>query len=271
MTGLADRLIDLIGSVPVWAVYLIAGGVVYLETGLLIAGLIVPSEAILLASGVAAAVGEANVVLLVVLVCACAVAGDMTGYRLGRVGGDRLRTSALGRRFGDHRWEQAQRRIHDSGMIVVGTGRWIGYVRTIVPRVAGMTRMRFARFWVADLVGAVTWATTVLLVGYFAGAVLGATILLYAVFGLLGLAVLLVVGKWVISRWHCSTDGVREEPVELFGVRSASAGGGLVVDDPARVPGGQPGADDELDLVKDHQRQHDQTDHGPAKEHRRHR
>ncbi|MGC4934432.1 DedA family protein [Gordonia sp. DT30] len=200
MDAIADWLIGIIESVPSWAVYLIAAGMVYLETAFLLAGLIMPSEAVLLAAGVAAAIGPTNIGWLVVVVALCAVAGDATGYWIGRHGGQRLKDSALGRRFGEQRWDSAGYRLEHSGLLVVGTGRWIGYVRTIVPRMAGITRMNFARFGVADAVGALSWAAAVLLVGYFAGAVLGATILLYAVIAMVAAVVVFYIVTWLLRR-----------------------------------------------------------------------
>ncbi|ROZ99292.1 DedA family protein [Gordonia sp. OPL2] len=196
MHTIADWLVEVVRSVPSWAVYLVACAVVYAETSTLILGLILPSEAVLLAAGVAAAVGPTSVGALAVAVCVCAIAGDATGYWIGRSSGHRVKASRAGRRFGEHRWKSAEERIDHDGMVAVATGRWIGYVRTLVPPVAGMTRMRPLRFGIADAIGAITWATTVLLVGYFAGAALGATLLLYA-----GVAVVLVAGGWYLWRW----------------------------------------------------------------------
>lgn len=243
MHSIADWLIDLIRSVPVWAVYLIAGGVVFSETAVVFAGLIMPSEALLLASGVAAAVGDTNIGVLIVVACVCAIAGDAVGFSFGRIGGPRLMESSLGRRFGEQRWEQTRIRLDESGTVMVAASRWVGYLRTLMPRVAGMSGMRFAKFGVADIVGAVSWVTAVLLVGYFAGAVLGATILLYVVIALVCCAVIYVLVMFYVRRR-----------------RVAQASGGVDGVVGATVAGGQPGTEDELDLMKDHQRQHDQPD-----------
>lgn len=240
--SLADWLIDLIRSVPVWAVYLIAGGVVFLETAVIFAGLIMPSEALLLAAGVAAGVGNTNLGVLITVACVCAIAGDAVGFWFGRVGGPRLMESPLGRRFGEQRWERTRARLNQSGMLMVAASRWVGYVRTLMPRVAGMTGMQFVRFGLADIVGAVSWVTAVLLAGYFAGAVLGATILLYVVIGLVCCAAVYVLVVFIRRR---------------LAARASAGVDGVVA---ATVAGGQPGAENELDLVKDHERQHDQPD-----------
>ncbi|MGC4962810.1 DedA family protein [Gordonia sp. DT101] len=198
MHVIADWLVELVESVPSWAVYLVACGVVYAETSTLILGLILPSEATLLAAGVAAAVGPTAVGALVVAVCVAAIAGDATGYWIGHSSGHRVKASRAGRRFGEERWKSAEARIDRDGMVAVATGRWIGYVRTLVPPVAGMTRMRPLRFGIADVIGATTWATTVLLVGYFAGAAFGATLLLYATAAL----VVVAVSWYVWRKWQ---------------------------------------------------------------------
>ncbi|GAA3704223.1 DedA family protein [Gordonia hankookensis] len=200
MHVIADWLVELVESVPSWAVYLVTCAVVYAETSTLILGLILPSEATLLAAGVAAAVGPTSIGALVVAVCVAAVAGDVTGYWIGHSSGHRVKASRAGRRFGEERWRSAEARIDRDGMVAVATGRWIGYVRTLVPPVAGMTRMRPLRFGIADVIGATTWATTVLLVGYFAGAALGATLLLYATAALIVGAVSWYVWRKVRSR-----------------------------------------------------------------------
>lgn len=206
----ADWLVDVVGSVPSWAVYLVACGVVFAETATLILGLILPSEAVLLAAGVAAAVGSTQIAALIVAVCVAAVAGDLTGYRVGRTSGHRLMSSRIGRRFGEQRWAHAAERINADGMIAVASGRWIGYVRTVVPPVAGMTRMHLTRFVVADVIGATSWATTVLLVGYFAGAALATTVLFY-----LAAAIAVTAGLYYLFRWWRSRRVATSDADEL--------------------------------------------------------
>ncbi|MFT4127028.1 MAG: DedA family protein [Gordonia sp. (in: high G+C Gram-positive bacteria)] len=248
MTGFADQLIELIESVPSWEVYAVSGGVVFVETATLVAGLILPSEALLLAAGVAAAVGPTLVGWLIVATAAAAVAGDSVGFWVGHRYGHQLRSSWLGRRFGEDRWAKAAATIDGNGMVVVGTGRWVGYVRSIVPRVAGMSEMRFTRFWIADAVGAVSWVSAVLMAGYFAGAVLGAQIMLYVAVALVVAVIIYYLVRWLRRRRDGGPIAARSTEVGPVGALAA-------------VPGGECRAHDELDLVEDHQWQHDQPDH----------
>ncbi|MDL9936589.1 DedA family protein [Gordonia sp. ABSL1-1] len=196
MHTLADRLVDLIASVPSWAVYLVACGVVYVETATLVVGLIMPSEAVLVAAGVAAAVGPTDVGGLLPAAIIAAIAGDLTGYEIGRRSGPRVMASGFGRRIGEHRWQRARDHVDSGGFVAVATGRWIGFVRTVVPPVAGMTGMHRRRFAAADVVGTASWASAVVLLGYFAGAALGTTILFYT-----GVAAALGALGWYGIRW----------------------------------------------------------------------
>ena len=196
VSGIADWLEGIIADVPSWAVYLIACAIVYVETATLVMGFILPSSGIVLAAGVAAAVGPTNIGWLVVSLCVAAFAGDLTGYWIGRVSGPRIMSSTAGRRFGGERWVRAQNRVNERGMVAVATGRWFGFVRTLMPPVAGIVRMRTANFGIADVIGVVSWGTTISLVGYFAGAQLGATLML-------SIGVTIVVGLaiwWTVNR-----------------------------------------------------------------------
>ena len=198
MSGIANWLEGLVSDVPSWAVYLIACAVVYVETATLVMGLIFPSTGVVLAAGVAAAVGPTNIGWLVVALCVAAFAGDLTGYWIGRASGPRIMSSKAGRRFGGERWVNAQKRVDESGMIAVATGRWLGFVRTVMPPAAGIVRMRVANFVIADIVGVVTWGTTILLVGYFAGAKLGTTLMFS-----MGLAIIVGLAVWwVVKRFR---------------------------------------------------------------------
>ena len=86
-----------------------------------------------------------------------AFAGDLTGYWIGRASGPRIMSSKAGRRFGE-RWVNAQKRVDESGMIAVATGRWLGFVRTVMPPAAGIVPdARRQLLVIADVVGVVTW------------------------------------------------------------------------------------------------------------------
>ncbi|MEO9256460.1 MAG: DedA family protein, partial [Tepidiformaceae bacterium] len=98
-----------------------------------------------------------------------AVAGDTTGYWIGRRAGPALFNREDGRFFKKSRLRRAQRFFDKHGGKTVLLARFIGYVRTFAPTVAGAARMRYLAFFIYNVVGGVTWVLSLLLIGYFLG------------------------------------------------------------------------------------------------------
>lgn len=200
MHEITEWLTNVVDMAPAWAVYLVVVGVLYSETAVLICGLIMPSEAVLIAAGVAAAVGQPNIYVLILCAVAAALCGDLTGYALGRHSGPRIMDSWAGRKFGEQQWERAQQRVRYNSYVTVPIGRWIGYVRTLVPIAAGMSRVPVSRYALATFLGGSTWASTVLLLAYLLGAAAGVRLMGMMVICLVSAAVLMVLIRWLFHR-----------------------------------------------------------------------
>ena len=180
-----------------WA-YLVVGLLAFLETAALI-GLVAPGELTVVIGGVAAAQGGVDVVAIFLVAWACATAGDLTSYALGRrLGrpflerhGPRLGISAttLGR------VEQIFDR-HGGKTILIG--RFVGIVRALAPFLAGVSRMPLARFAAVDAIGAGLWAGAFTALGYVAAANLD-TALNVATKGKLAIGALLVLAVAVVA------------------------------------------------------------------------
>jgi undecaprenyl-diphosphatase len=161
-----EKLIEDAGQkLGAWT-YLLVGVLAFLETGAFV-GLIAPGEFTILVGGVVAGQGRIDVMLLIGIVWACAVAGDLTSYFLGR---------RLGRGFMERhgprvkithaRLEQVERFFDRHGGKAILIGRFVGLVRAIAPFLAGSSRMPLRRFVPYDVVGAGLWGTTFVLLGY---------------------------------------------------------------------------------------------------------
>ena len=154
------------GSGP-W-LYVLAFVLTFAETGSLL--FFIPGEFTLIIAGIAAGAGGINVVVLLLIGCAAAVLGDALGFWIGRRFGKRLQTSSLGRRFGAENWVKAEVLIRRRRGLIVLVGRWIGFLRAIMPATAGMTGMRYRKdFLRYDVAGAVSWASVCVLLGYWLG------------------------------------------------------------------------------------------------------
>jgi membrane protein DedA with SNARE-associated domain/membrane-associated phospholipid phosphatase len=146
--------------------YLLVGVFAFLETGAFV-GLIAPGETAILVGGLVAGQGHISIVVLIALVWACAVGGDMASFFLGR---------KLGRQFlvrygpkvsiTEERLERVEAFFARHGGKAIFLGRFIGLVRAIAPFLAGSSHLPLRRFAPYDIVGAGLWGTTYCLLGY---------------------------------------------------------------------------------------------------------
>ena len=150
------------------AVYAVVWGFLFAECGLLL-GFLLPGDTILFGAGLLAASpsSDVNLVLLVVGSFVAAVAGNEVGYLTGRRYG---RSWAESR--GSNRTHAQLRRTEEFyaryGWLAVVMARWIPWVRTFTPLVAGTAAMQRRAFTSANVVGALTWAVALPLLGYAA-------------------------------------------------------------------------------------------------------
>jgi undecaprenyl-diphosphatase len=213
-----DELLTAISHLPPALIYVVTALVVWSETGLII-GLVMPGEATLLLVGFLAYLGTLRLVPAILLMIVAALAGDAWAFRNGRRYGSRVRASRLGVWVGPERWEKADGMLHRLGGRGIAGARWVAFVRTLAPRLAGSAGMPYRRFAPWNLAGVATWVSASVLAGYLAGTsyrtvsdVLGRAT--GAVF-LLALAVLAIV---LVGRWL----GRNPDPVHALAVRVAA-------------------------------------------------
>ena len=163
MSALVERVLGLHGL----AIYLTVGLLVFAEDAVFV-GFVVPGETAAILGGVAASRGNASVILLCVVVVVAAILGDNIGYLLGRRYGVRLlQTRVLRRR--ERRVERARRFLLDHGGPAVLAGRYIAFLRAVIPFLAGTVRLGYGRFLTYNVIGGITWGIGSVLLGYLAG------------------------------------------------------------------------------------------------------
>jgi membrane protein DedA with SNARE-associated domain len=160
----------LLQSIPPLAVYGIVGAVVGLESlGIPLPGEIVLVSAALMSSRHELAVNPIGVGAAAVI---GAVIGDSTGYTIGRRLGLPL-FDRLGRRFPTHFGPGhvmfAERLFDRWGARAVFFGRFIALLRIFAGPLAGALKMRYARFLLANVSGALCWAGGTTALVYYAG------------------------------------------------------------------------------------------------------
>lgn len=167
MPDLAD--LSALGTAAVYAVVI---GFVFVECALLV-GFFLPGDTLLFAGGLVAADAARGVHLgwLVAGVLVAAIVGESVGYLLGARMGLPVLRRQRGRVLTPERVARAERFTERYGVLAVVVARWIPWVRTFAPLLAGATGMSWPRFLLANVVGAVCWVPTLLLAGYLAASV----------------------------------------------------------------------------------------------------
>jgi membrane-associated protein len=158
-----------------------------------------PGDSLLLTAGLLASrlnpdTGQAylNIWLLIPLLFAAAVLGDNVGYWFGAKAGPRIfnrENSLLFRR----RNLLAARAFYDRhGGKTITLARFMPFIRTFAPIVAGAVGMNYRRFMLFNLLGGLVWAMGVTLAGYVIGSLFGTVEGLDRYFTLLVLVVIFV-------------------------------------------------------------------------------
>jgi membrane protein DedA with SNARE-associated domain len=209
--SIVSYLLHEIHQLPGGLVYRLVTLLVFGEAALFI-GFIFPGETAVLVAGVVASQDHVNVGVVAVLVVSAAIAGDSVGYAIGRRYGESLmKLPILKRRRPalDRALEGLRRR----GPIYVFVGRFTAFLRAVMPGLAGMSRMNYRRFLIANAAGAIIWGVAFTLLGYFAGTAL-TRIENYASW--VGLSVLIaMILFFVIFHFVKKSRETNEDPVDV--------------------------------------------------------
>src|SRR5579863_936109 len=168
--SIVSYLLSEIHRLPGGLVYGLVTALVFGETALFI-GFVLPGETAVLVAGVVASQDHVNVGVVAVLVVVAAVAGDSVGYAIGHHYGESLMKLPILRKRRPA-LERALEGLRRRGPIYVFIGRFTAFLRAVMPGLAGMSRMNYRRFLIANALGGLIWGLTFTLLGYFAGTAL---------------------------------------------------------------------------------------------------
>ena len=191
-----DRLIaaflSISGPWAIGAVFFLAAA----ETALFI-GFLLPGELAVILGGVLAS--RAHVPLAGVIAAGVGgpILGDSIGYFLGRRYGENVSHTRLKKR-----WAKAQAWIKKKGAPAVFLGRFVAFLRSVVPAAAGVSKMPYRRFLPWNVAAGVIWGTGSALLGYAAGANFERAVRAIGRAGLIlfGAAVLAGIGAFVFFK-----------------------------------------------------------------------
>ncbi|MEG0259080.1 MAG: VTT domain-containing protein [Lysinibacillus sp.] len=150
--------------------YVILFGIVFVETGVVIFPFL-PGDSLLFASGtLASAMGAFNLWILIPVFLTAAILGDTLNYHIGhKVGMSIPPNSFLGRIIKKERMEAAEAFFNKHGGKTIVIARFMPFIRTFIPFIAGASKMNYRYFLLYNVLGAFLWVFSCTLLGYYFG------------------------------------------------------------------------------------------------------
>jgi len=144
--------------------------VIYAESGLLL-GLVFPGDSLLFTAGLFAATDKfgLNISAIAIGCFVAAFAGSQTGYWLGRRFGPALFRRRSSRIFKHEYVEQSRVFFEKHGARAILLARFVPFVRTLAPMLAGVGEMPRRSFVTFNALGALVWAAGISIAGFFLG------------------------------------------------------------------------------------------------------
>ncbi len=163
------HLAQLVAQYGTW-VYVILFIILFCETGLVVTPFL-PGDSLLFIAGTLAAVPGSvlNVHLMVVILLAAAIIGDLVNYYIGRYFGHHLFRNPHSRIFRRKYLDMTHAFYVRHGGKTIVLARFVPIVRTFAPFVAGMGGMRYRRFLAYNVIGAGLWVLLFCYLGYWVG------------------------------------------------------------------------------------------------------
>jgi len=202
----------IIDTYGLWT-YLILFVIIFCETGLVVMPYL-PGDSLLFVAGAMAGSGYLNLEILLISLFAAAVIGDTVNYWIGKTAGMKVleKNYSLVRR--EH-LEKTQEYFTRYGGITIVIARFIPFIRTFAPFLAGVGKMKYSWFITYNVIGAALWILGFTLAGYFFGGIPivqeNFNYIIYAIIALSLFAVAsIVVGVFRTVR-TCTVDDTREK------------------------------------------------------------
>lgn len=161
------HLANFVQTYGTW-VYALLFAIIFVETGVVVMPFL-PGDSLLFVVGALCGLGLMNLPLTVGLLTAAAILGDQCNYSIGRWVGPKVFRWEQSRWFNRRAFDQAHAFYEKYGGVTIVVARFLPFLRTFVPFVAGVAEMTRSRFTLYNIAGAVLWVGGVTLAGYLFG------------------------------------------------------------------------------------------------------
>ncbi len=164
---LDEHLGNIITIVGPWT-YVILFGIVFAETGLVVAPFL-PGDSLLFVAGTLAGAGHLNIIIAYLSLLIAAILGDTVNYWIGHKLGPKVFARENSKIFKKEYLEKTREFYEKHGGKTIILARFLPIIRTFAPFVAGVGKMHYDTFLFYNVTGALLWVTSFTFAGYFFG------------------------------------------------------------------------------------------------------
>src|SRR6266568_981522 len=151
-------------------VYALLFLIIFVETGVVVMPFL-PGDSLLFVVGAMCGLGLMNYGMSVGVLLAAAVLGNQSNYTVGRYFGPKVFQWEQSRYFNKRAFDQAHAFYEKYGGVTIVAARFMPFLRTFAPFVAGVAQMTRRKFTFFDVTGGALWVGSIITAGYFFGSV----------------------------------------------------------------------------------------------------
>ena len=151
----------------IW-IYALLFAIIFVETGVVVMPFL-PGDSLLFVAGAIAAVGGMSLPTLMILLSLAAIAGDAMNYSIGRRVGLKVFSWENSRWFNKKAFDKTHAFYEKHGPITIVVGRFMPFIRTFTPFVAGVAQMTYPRFAFYNVIGGILWVCSLTAIGFLVG------------------------------------------------------------------------------------------------------
>ena len=152
----------------VWTIYILLFLIIFLENGLLPAAFL-PGDSLLILVGVLVAKGTMNYPLTIFLLTTAASLGCWVSYIQGKWLGNTRMVQGWLSHLTAHYHQRAHQLFHQHGLSALLIGRFLAFVRTLLPTIAGLSGLNNARFQFFNWMSGLLWVLILTVLGFALG------------------------------------------------------------------------------------------------------
>lgn len=163
-----DKHLAVVASTWGLWIYVLLFLIIFIETGL-VAMPFLPGDSLLFVAGAIAAVGGMSLPALMALLSVAAIAGDAVNYAVGKWVGHKVFSWENSRWFNKDAFNKTHAFYEEHGAITIVVGRFLPFIRTFTPFVAGVAQMTYAKFAFYNVMGGLLWVCGLTGIGFLVG------------------------------------------------------------------------------------------------------